>query len=98
MNTLHVDCGTCIARGPACSDCVISVLLGVPEVGATTHQVDLTGDEQSALAALAGSGMLPPLRLVSAVDAPQPLAETPLAAGEVGPKDSQPQLRCQDYA
>ena len=29
MDVLHVDCGSCVARGPAaCGDCVISVLLG----------------------------------------------------------------------
>lgn len=59
---LHVDCGTCIARGPGCSDCVISVLLGpMPD------EVVLAGEEQVALAALAASGLLPPLRLVRAV-------------------------------
>lgn len=64
MNTLHVDCGTCQARGPACSDCVISVLLGAPEEG-----VDLDPEEQGALSALAESGVLPPLRLVTPVAA-----------------------------
>ena len=59
MSTLHVDCDRCAARGPACDDCVISVLLGVPG-GA----LDLDSDEQEALAALAGSGLVPPLRLV----------------------------------
>lgn len=58
-NTLHVDCDTCSARGPACTDCVVSVLLGVPGL-----RVDLDGDEQQALSALAGSGLVPPLRLV----------------------------------
>ncbi|MFP5283977.1 MAG: hypothetical protein ACLGIF_11070 [Actinomycetes bacterium] len=57
--TLHVDCGRCRMRGPTCSDCVITVLLGAP-----TESVDLDGDEQAALSALAQSGMVPPLRLV----------------------------------
>lgn len=57
--SLHVDCGTCAARGPACDDCVISVLLGAPAEG-----VDLDPDERAALAALAESGMVPPLRLI----------------------------------
>lgn len=59
MDILHVDCDTCIARGPACGDCVMTVLLGAP-----THSVHLDPDEQAALAALAESGMVPPLRLI----------------------------------
>lgn len=60
---VHVDCGTCAVRGRACSDCVISVLLGVPE----DDPVDLAAEEEIALAALAESGLLPPLRLVRPV-------------------------------
>lgn len=59
MDILHVDCATCRARGPACGDCVISVLLG--PIGS---EVELDDQEQAALAAMAGSGLLPPLRLV----------------------------------
>ena len=59
MDTLHVDCDSCVARGPACGDCVITVLLGAPMQG-----VDLDTDEQAALVALAVSGLVPPLRLV----------------------------------
>lgn len=59
MKTLHVDCDLCIARGPSCDDCVITVLLGAP-----TQGVDFDTDEQAALSALADSGMVPPLRLV----------------------------------
>ena len=58
-STLHVDCDSCSVRGPACTDCVVSVLLGIPG-----PRVDLDGDEQQALSALAGSGLVPPLRLV----------------------------------
>lgn len=58
-STLHVDCDSCSARGPACTDCVVTVLLGLPG-----PRVDLDGDEQEALSALAGSGLVPPLRLV----------------------------------
>ena len=60
MESLHVDCDDCVARGPACGDCVITVLLGAPAQG-----VDLDTDEQAALAALAESGLVPPLRLVA---------------------------------
>lgn len=66
MEKLQVDCTTCQVRGSGCQDCVISVLLGMPEGG----PVELESEEQQALEALAGSGMLPPLRLV------QPVRET----------------------
>ena len=59
MDVLHVDCETCVARGPVCQDCVISVLMGAPGQG-----VDLDGAEQAALSALADSGLVPPLRLI----------------------------------
>jgi hypothetical protein len=59
MDVLHVDCDRCVARGPACDDCVITVLLGAPGPA-----VDLDPAEQAALSALADSGLVPPLRLV----------------------------------
>jgi hypothetical protein len=59
MDVLHVDCVGCVARGPACQDCVISVLLGTPG-----EAVDLDPAEQAALSALAESGLVPPLRLI----------------------------------
>ena len=59
MDVLRVDCDTCAARGLACSDCVVSVLLGAP--GGVVH---LDRDEQAALEALADSGLVPPLRLI----------------------------------
>lgn len=58
MSVLHVDCDSCRARGPACQDCVITVLLGAPS------GVNLDSDERAALAALAASGLVPPLRLI----------------------------------
>lgn len=54
-----VDCDRCAARGRACQDCVITVLLGAPPGG-----VDLDGTERYALDTLAGAGMVPPLQLV----------------------------------
>lgn len=65
MDVLHVDCGTCRARGPACSDCVISVLLGP-----MSEEVLLDDQEQAALKVMAESGLLPPLRLVRSTPAP----------------------------
>jgi hypothetical protein len=51
-----IDCDDCAVRGPACRDCVVSVLLGVPET--------LLQDERAALEVLADVGLAPRLRLV----------------------------------
>lgn len=59
MDTMAVDCDNCVARGPACADCVVTVLLGPPQSG-----LILDGDQQQALAELARAGLVPPLRLV----------------------------------
>lgn len=53
---LVIDCDDCAARGPGCQDCVVSVLLGVPET--------LCSDERAALEVLAEAGLAPRLRLV----------------------------------
>ncbi len=66
MDVLHVDCGTCRARGPACADCVVSVLLGP-----VSDALVLDDDEQAALRAMAESGLLPPLRLVRSEPPPR---------------------------
>lgn len=61
-----IDCDVCTARGPACGDCVVTVLsCTVPSVP-DAATVELDGAEQAALAVLAGSGLVPPLRLVPA--------------------------------
>jgi hypothetical protein len=54
-----IDCDSCEVRGLACDDCVVSVLLGAPPGG-----VELDADECDAIDVLAGSGLVPPLRLV----------------------------------
>lgn len=72
-----IDCGSCAVAGPACDDCVVSVLLGVPEVplrstvesapGAPSvvgPATDLPDEHAAAWAVLAESGLVPPLRLV----------------------------------
>lgn len=51
-----IDCDECAVRGPGCRDCVVSVLLGVPDT--------LLEDERAALEVLAEAGMAPRLRLV----------------------------------
>jgi hypothetical protein len=64
-----IDCDTCAVRGPACADCVITVLLGAPPTvtgGSPEAALDLDGAERAAIAVLAGSGLVPPLRLVHA--------------------------------
>ena len=75
--TVIIDCDTCAARGPACGDCVVTVLLGTPEwmleaPGGPT----LLPAETAALAVLADSGLVPPLRLV-----PPSSADTPSGEG-----------------
>jgi hypothetical protein len=64
MDVLHVDCDTCIARGPACSDCVVTVLLSASDNQSATRVLDFDPDEQAALKTLADSGLVPPLRLI----------------------------------
>ena len=54
--TVVIDCDECAVRGPGCRECVVSVLLGVPET--------LLEDERAALEVLAEAGMAPRLRLV----------------------------------
>jgi hypothetical protein len=59
-----IDCDACTVRGPVCGQCVVTVLLGAPpRVGATALELD--NADCSALAVLAGSGLVPPLRLVT---------------------------------
>ena len=62
--SVHIDCDACVVRGPACHDCVVTVLLGPPpELGFDT-------EEQEALEVLAESGLVPPLRMVTPVTGP----------------------------
>ncbi|OSC21753.1 hypothetical protein B8W69_27825 [Mycobacterium vulneris] len=51
-----IDCDECAVRGPGCRDCVVSVILGVPDT--------LLQDERAALEVLAEVGLAPRLRLV----------------------------------
>ena len=98
-----IDCGSCSVAGAACDDCVVTVLLGIPEVPSLDHSgpaapmtvslradghevevasgsaatsaseslsgptggpTDLPDEHAAALAVLADSGLIPPLRLV----------------------------------
>ncbi len=75
-----IDCATCIGRPAECSDCVVSVVLG-----SHAGVVDLDADEQTAVAVLAGSGLVPPLRLMQA-DLPAGLPhEREVPGGDPGP-------------
>ncbi len=51
-----IDCDDCAVRGLRCRDCVVTVLLGVPDI--------LLQDERAALEVLADVGLAPRLRLV----------------------------------
>lgn len=59
--TTRIDCDSCVVRGLHCHDCVVTVLLGPPP------ELSLEDDERAALAALAGGGLVPPLRMVQSV-------------------------------
>ncbi len=63
--TTRIDCDTCVVRGLACHDCVVTVLLGPPP------ELTIDDDERRALDVLADSGLVPPLRLVDPVSGPE---------------------------
>lgn len=95
-----IDCDSCEVRGLACGDCVVTALLGAPPSG-----VHLDEGERAALDALAGSGLVPPLRLVVALDEPRAdgcggagAADAALADGvpnaPIGRFDPTPQTGC----
>ena len=63
--SVRVDCDTCLVRGLACHDCVVTALLGPPP------ELSFDDEEQRALAVLADSGLVPPLRLVAPVVGPE---------------------------
>jgi hypothetical protein len=60
-----IDCDTCVVRGPACDDCVVTVLLGPPP------ESGFGDEEERALAVLANSGLVPRLRMVTPLPGPQ---------------------------
>ena len=62
--SVHIDCDTCLVRGLACHDCVVTFLMGPPP------ELTFDADEQRALEVLAGSGLVPPLRMVTPVSGP----------------------------
>ena len=56
-----IDCDDCSARDVHCGDCVVAALLASPGLE-VRH---LEAPERAALAVLADSGMVAPLRLIS---------------------------------
>jgi ferredoxin len=79
-----IDCGTCAVAGPACDDCVVSVLLG-PSAASEMSDITLAAREEAevvrlpvatvadehapAIAVLVEAGLIPPLRLVPRTEA-----------------------------
>ncbi|HEX6194870.1 MAG TPA: hypothetical protein VFZ37_03105 [Jiangellaceae bacterium] len=57
---MQIDCDSCQARGLACDDCVVTVLLGHPD-----HMAELDQAERTAIGVLSDAGLVPPLRLVA---------------------------------
>jgi hypothetical protein len=62
--SLRIDCGTCVVRGLACHDCVVTVLLGPPP------ELAFDDEDRRALDVLADSGLVPPLRMVTPLAGP----------------------------
>ena len=70
-----IDCDSCEVRGHACGDCVVTALLGGPPG-------ELDEAESAALEVLAGSGLVPPLRLVLPLEALSRAGPGPAAAAQ----------------
>jgi len=64
MKTIKIDCARCLAPKTSCDDCIVGLLLGTEPIPT------LNAQEQAALAVLARSQMVPPLRLVQPADTP----------------------------
>jgi len=63
---MRIDCDSCTARGDACADCVVTVLLGEPP-----EHVELSDDDRAAIDVLSESGLIPPLRMRAPVRVPR---------------------------
>lgn len=63
--SVHIDCDTCAVRDVLCHDCVVTTLLGPPP------ELAFDDDGQRALAVLAESGLVPPLRMVQPISGPE---------------------------
>ncbi len=74
-----IDCATCVGRPSECEDCVVSVVLGRHPGG-----LDLDAEERTAVAVLADSGLVPPLRLMPIVSVTSRSADADAATVERG--------------
>lgn len=61
--TMIIDCDTCEARGKECGDCVVTFFT-IPVRGQRPDVVQMDDAQAAAVSALAGGGLVPPLRLV----------------------------------
>ncbi|MDR3069386.1 MAG: hypothetical protein LBU38_00020 [Propionibacteriaceae bacterium] len=64
MSLFRIDCATCSAKMSGCADCVLSLLLPIPEspVSSAAPTAQFEPDEVFALRQLASQDLLPPLR------------------------------------
>ena len=60
-----IDCDSCLVRGLACHECVVSVILGPPP------ELGFDDEEARALDVLADSGLVPKLRMVTPETGPE---------------------------
>jgi hypothetical protein len=58
-----IDCDTCEVRGKECGDCVVT-FLSIPVRGHEPAPLEMDDAQAAAVSALAGGGLVPPLRLV----------------------------------
>lgn len=70
-----IDCDTCAVRGPACDECIVSVMLGGPP------DAPIAADEHRAFAVLAEAGMVPPLQMTPGEPEEPPGARPPGGGG-----------------
>jgi hypothetical protein len=67
---MMIDCDSCTMRDIACEDCVVTfftIPVGPPARSPVARAcTELVDAEQTAIAVLAGSGLVPPLRMVRA--------------------------------
>lgn len=74
-----IDCSDCLMRDIACSDCVVTVLLGAPGMPEGTGEawvgrpprIALEQEELGAMDVLAQGGLVPALKLVVNDDNPR---------------------------
>jgi hypothetical protein len=76
-----IDCDNCTVRGSACAGCVVSALLGTPELDPV---------EARAVRALIDGGLLAPAQRVVRVQDVQDVQDADELAGPVGPVGHRP--------